>query len=171
MEVYFPCTGELVLNKQLIFQSVEVRGSPRLCCEEATSYLSLAFLQSPNCHKMQRDNFTPRQLIFPGAAGLEVCPVRALGARGTAVGRGPGGQEEARGSTPGLLRLWTSDPVSTSFQICALLENPAVQIWAEWAISVILARTHNMEFILLYGPVSAAEWQIIPNPEYNVYLC
>lgn len=26
MEVYFPCTGELVLNKQLIFQSVEARG-------------------------------------------------------------------------------------------------------------------------------------------------
>lgn len=41
MEVYFPCTGELVLNKQLIFQSVQARGSPRLLCEEATSYLSL----------------------------------------------------------------------------------------------------------------------------------
>lgn len=35
----------------------------------------------------------------------------------------------------------------------------------------MLARMHNMEFIVVYGPVSAAEWQIIPNPEYNVYLC
>lgn len=131
----------------------------------------LALLQSRNCRKMLKDNFTPGWLIFPGAARLEVCPARALSARGTAVGRGPGGQEEARGSTPDLLPRWTSDPVSTSFQICALPENPAVQIWAEQAISVILARTHNMEFIFLYGPVSAAEWKIIPNPEYNVYLC
>lgn len=131
----------------------------------------LALLQSPNCRKMLRDNFTPGRLIFPGVARLEVCPARALGARGTAVGRGPGGQQEARGSTPDLLPLWTSDPVSTSFQICALPENPTVQIWAEQAISVILARTHNVEFILLHIPVSAAEWKIIPNPEYNVYLC
>lgn len=38
MEVYFPCMGEFVLNKQLIFQSVKAKGSPRLLCEEALSY-------------------------------------------------------------------------------------------------------------------------------------
>lgn len=107
------------------------------------------------------EEFCTRPVDIPRAdrsRGLENYSARVIGAEWMVGGRDGGRRAEARGSDQSCsLSRPLTPSVSTSYQICALLRNPAAQIWARLAIYVILARTHNREFVLVYGLMSAAE--------------
>lgn len=61
-----------MLNKQLIFSISEGEGDLPGSFLRRPIVTSLALLQTPECCKMQRENFAPDQLTFLGLTGLEV---------------------------------------------------------------------------------------------------
>lgn len=172
MGVYFHCTAELVLNKQLIFQSVKARGISQVVFWGELLLPLWPFSRLLNAARCRGRILQPDQLTYLGLTGLEVSNY----CRGCRCQRNGWAMRqrlaEARGSRAS--QCSPCQPLSlqvyTWYQVCPAEKPSSINLgWISW-IYVLLTRTHNKEFILMYGHMTAAEWQIMFNPEHKVYL-